>query len=737
MSTPVQADGYVDVTVVRLLPFGLLVRLPDERIGIIREREIAWDDRHRQTWRKRFKRGDRYQALILGYGHDERLELSIRLAENDPWATLLERYQLAQVVTGTIESAKSYGVFVELEPGITGLLNHNRLPHWAQGQPLEQIFWPGDRVKVAIELLDPLHRKIGLTMLRVWPVRWKDAAGTEPQLTSLPPDPLTAAPSYPPVAWSVLVVEDDQMQRDAVAGWLSQALQRVATADSAEQGLMLLERQSFDLVLMDFNLPGISGLEALQQIGMRWPNLRRVLMTDWALASEHPHELEQLLDSGAQLLIKPLLPSDLLSVLTETVANVELGAEPSTTSAIEHATVSQLRTHRDWPRPQLTDVLRRLRLVSNADHAILFQFDRAQRTIGIAAETGSAELHRAALSDLIYSPVRDVAADQQSLRLDDTQQLESRVRYLKPLLDFRACLGLPLQPSLGDNYALFLFSTQPGAFNDSTIEQQAAMAALVAGALIERANFTIQASDMQRLALLGQLSRALVHEINHQLSPINFALQDLDRQYGSIMRQLSDDPTAIDRDIHEAYEILSDLMKGVERLTNTARMFGRVTIQSRGQNISIEGVVNEVLHLVQDMAKRANVRLTTQIGEDLPPVHNQAAQIQQILLNIAINAIQQIELARKREGGHVQIRAARHPSPAKGIQISVEDDAPGIHREHWERIFELGFTTRAEGGSGLGLYITRSLGEALGGRVYVADSLMLWGSIFVVELPIS
>ena len=66
MSTPTDNTSIAEVTVLRLLPFGLLVRLPDERIGIVREREIAWDARQRRNWRRQFKRGDMYRAVVLG-----------------------------------------------------------------------------------------------------------------------------------------------------------------------------------------------------------------------------------------------------------------------------------------------------------------------------------------------------------------------------------------------------------------------------------------------------------------------------------------------------------------------------------------------------------------------------------------------------------------------------------------------------------------------------------------------
>jgi signal transduction histidine kinase len=113
-------------------------------------------------------------------------------------------------------------------------------------------------------------------------------------------------------------------------------------------------------------------------------------------------------------------------------------------------------------------------------------------------------------------------------------------------------------------------------------------------------------------------------------------------------------------------------------------------------------------------------------------------QIQQVLLNLLINAIQQISLLRPADGGRVQLWARQIEHNNRDlIQIGVVDDGPGIHRRLWEMVFELGFTTRREGGSGLGLYITRSLVENLGGRIFVAESAMLWGSTVVVELPLT
>jgi two-component system NtrC family sensor kinase len=68
--------------------------------------------------------------------------------------------------------------------------------------------------------------------------------------------------------------------------------------------------------------------------------------------------------------------------------------------------------------------------------------------------------------------------------------------------------------------------------------------------------------------------------------------------------------------------------------------------------------------------------------------------------------------------------------------IRVADDGPGIHRQHFDQIFSLGFTTRRQEGTGLGLYITRGLVESMGGKISLAESVILIGTTFTIELPL-
>jgi ribosomal protein S1 len=232
-----QADtgSTVTVQVRRLLPFGLLVSREDGCIGIIREREIAWERSARRHWREHYNPGDKLHAMLLGEGRDQQLELSLRLVQHDPWSDLPGRYQLGQLVDGLVTGIRPYGVFVEIEPGITGLLHRSRLPSWANKEKVTDLFWPGDRVKAAIELIDPAHRRLRLNLGRAWLHRWQSPEA--PQLA----EPASRDPAAPAKAasrtvrlplelplqrlapLSILITEDDQAQLDATANWLRQS----------------------------------------------------------------------------------------------------------------------------------------------------------------------------------------------------------------------------------------------------------------------------------------------------------------------------------------------------------------------------------------------------------------------------------------------------------------------------------------------------------------------------------
>ena len=727
----------VMATVQRVLPFGLLVKLAGQQRGIIRERELGWPVENGRFLNIHYTIGQCLDVVVLGRRDDGTYELSQRLAHDDPWRTLASRYRPGQRVKGVVTGIQPYGVFVELELDVTGLLHRSRLPAWAQGD-LTELFWPGDQVQVVIESIQVRRRRLQLSLAAAVAQRWQTAVSASPPVPSSTPSDFHSPFSDLPLelllqqtqTFAIGIIEDDPVQRGVLKQWLERVNQRVVAFGCAESALAALEKRPLDLIITDIGLPGMDGLTAMSEMLHRYPHTRGVVMTDWARASEYPTELAQLRAAGVSLLIKPLLPEDLLLIL--------LGLEDKPLSVPEVAKPS-LPAAPATLSPQtrlLAQPLQRLAALPGVSKVALFALDKAQRQVSVLAEVGKPRLRLEAVADLVYSPVRDVAEDGAWLRLVDVEQAGSRLRYLRLLLPFGCCLGVPIATEDGAMaYGLFVFGGQAGGLTAVT-DDLLHFASETIAALLNQQKLQTQTVEMQRLALLGNLTRALVHEINHQLSPIGFALEELQYQCDALQAALGKPEAG--QELVQAGDRLTNLAQGVRNLVKTARLFSHITIQGQSQLLRLDDLVAEAVEMVRDTADRAHVVLQVQPPPQLLFTRAQVAQVQQVLLNLLLNAIQQIASVRPGLGGQVHLwLQMKERQGQQVIAIFVEDDGPGIHRGLWDRIFELGFTRGREDGSGLGLYITRSLAAAMGGRVYVAESYLLWGSTFALELPLT
>ena len=285
-----------------------------------------------------------------------------------------------------------------------------------------------------------------------------------------------------------------------------------------------------------------------------------------------------------------------------------------------------------------------------------------------------------------------------------------------------------------NKYAMFLMDREFHLIDESMIYQVQA-AALAIGAILERKVFQEQAIFVQRTALLGHLTRGLVHEINHQISPLNFAIGNLQNSLERIKTQ-DNIGEKIDLEILDAVGNLDDMRKSVRAITNTARQFGRILTQPRNEILRIDELVLESFDLLRDTADRDNIKLILVEPDELLLLRSQGAALEQVLINVMLNALQQIKEFRGRAGGWVQVRIETDGEAQEGerYRILIQDNGPGIHIRQWEQVFEVGFTTRDDGG-GMGLYISRSLMDAIGGLLCIEESYILSGSVFAIELP--
>lgn len=735
-----QSSLVMAAQVCRVLPAGLVVLLPDGREGIVRERELTWDVESRCGWNDRYKPGDVIGVTLLGKGRQCHPELSVRLAGADAWSNVEERFQVGQLAEGVVTGIMPYGIFVELMPGIAGLVHISRLPP-AFRERLGEIFWLGDRVKVLIDAINSEMQRISLSMLGLQSHRWNRQTAEARQIARVPSAvPVDETPHLsvdmlsrvPPK--SVLVVEDEPDQRDAVAGWLRHARQRVQAVGSVAEALQQIANAVPDLVLMDIGLIGTNGIEGVRLIKNLHPFIRCALMTDWSRAEKHADELEQLKSESVPLLIKPLLPEDMLSILLDRRVNDNTRADLLSPARTAFAQATPLL--KGGNQSELIQLLGRLRSSTQADIAVVFEFDSDARRVNILEQHGLVTLHLGALPDLIHSPVRNVAEDGQTvLARDEREATNRRFIHLTQLLKFEVCLGVPVPALLHHRYALFLFYAQPAAISES-IRLRAEAAAASIGAWLERQQFVRQTADIHRVALLGQLGRALVHEVSGRLTPLGLALDQLSKSCVEIEKTVEANPDKAATTARHAHEMLQKLSQQHDSLTHTLKSFSRMTRPGEMEIVRLEDIVNEAVEILRDAAASAQVTVAVLPAPHLYFTRAQVTHLQQVLVNVLQNAIQQLALIQPKRKGRVEIRLANVTNSGDSmLQVVVEDDGPGIHHQLCEqRIFEMDYTTRPEG-SGLGLFMSRSLIEAQKGRIYVARSCILWGTTFVIELP--
>ncbi|MEJ5226285.1 MAG: response regulator, partial [Anaerolineales bacterium] len=316
----------------------------------------------------------------------------------------------------------------------------------------------------------------------------------------------------------ILLVEDEKEQAWSVETWLGRLGQHVETVGSAEAALESLEKSLPDLALVDVGLPGMDGVALAQRILDLYPGVRVVSATDWARADRMTDALNGLRERGVELLMKPLLPEDLLRIIEQekpqTAELRKLESDIQAPLLLNRAANQKLAN-------ALRTLLQQARKRLGFELGILFAFDANNRSVSILELAGDAYLARHAIPSLVYSPVRDVAEDGDTLFSGEILPAErNRFKYLYELYPtLGACIGLKVPTQSKLHYALFLLDKHPKSIPEE-YKLYAEAIALAIGSVLEHNLFRERAIVIQRTALIGHLTSALVHEINNLISPL-------------------------------------------------------------------------------------------------------------------------------------------------------------------------------------------------------------------------
>jgi PAS domain S-box-containing protein len=224
-----------------------------------------------------------------------------------------------------------------------------------------------------------------------------------------------------------------------------------------------------------------------------------------------------------------------------------------------------------------------------------------------------------------------------------------------------------------------------------------------------------------RITGMGELAASIAHEINQPLAAV---ITNSD----AALRWLANHPP----NLEETREALKRTIRDANRASEVIKRFRALLTKDKPERLAVDinDAVNEVLLLTRSEQQRHQIKVETELAQDLPPVQGDRVQLQQVMLNLILNGIEAMSTVADRPR---VLRIRSRMSDTGGLLVAVEDTGVGIDPANMDRLFNPFFTTKS-GGMGMGLAISRSIVEAHGGRLW-ATPASPHGTVFQFTLP--
>jgi two-component system NtrC family sensor kinase len=224
------------------------------------------------------------------------------------------------------------------------------------------------------------------------------------------------------------------------------------------------------------------------------------------------------------------------------------------------------------------------------------------------------------------------------------------------------------------------------------------------------------------MATIGKMAAVVAHEINNPLSGI--------LTYSKLVKRwIENHAKGLPRreEMAGSLDLVAIESKRCGELVKNLLSFSRVSPMNLAW-CDLHQVLHRCVRLVQHKMEMAGVQVSLELAPDLPMVHCDPAQIEQVVLATVINAIDAMP-----QGGNLWLSTTMRGDNA--IELVIRDDGIGVPPEHLPHIFEPFYTTKEAGGSGLGLAISQNIVERHGGSIDL-QSVMGQGTRITVVLPV-
>jgi len=483
----------------------------------------------------------------------------------------------------------------------------------------------------------------------------------------------------------------------------------VETAADGATGLQLCEDTSPQIVITDIRMPGIDGLQVLETVKKKYPDIEVIVATAFG---EMDLAIRALQLDASDFITKPISDDALYLALKRAKERFKSRKQLKDYTALlekENAETSQeliknIAFQRNLIESSMDGILG-----CDAHDTVVTYNQSMQQILGFSKEE---VLHKMTFKQ--FFSAGELASFKAELS-EATFGGKNRLILYETSLIVKSGSEIPVQVSASPLFDQGRESGLVCFFRD----------------LREIRKLEREVSDQARILhqdkmmSLGRLSASVVHEINNPLSGILNYLRLMSRVLGQ---------GSLSEDRKEKFQRYLDLVESetnrCSQIVSSLLSFSRISPPSFGQ-VQIDKLLQRGILLCRHKLELSDIHLESSIQTNLPPVDGDFNQLQQCVINLIFNAIDTMP-----EGGILALNSRWNRSTGK-VMITVQDSGRGISPEDLPHIFEPFFTTKNEGyGVGLGLSTVYGIIERHGGSVNV-ESQPGEGTAFILELPVS
>lgn len=499
---------------------------------------------------------------------------------------------------------------------------------------------------------------------------------------------------------SVLIVDDEPGIALLCKRLLTRAGFEATELTDPRQAVAFLQQNFVDLLLVDIRMPEVDGFEVIAHARQLQPGIAILVMTGYGTVETAIRALRQGVDG---LLLKPF---DRGNELIESVRQ----ALSDNQQKRDAARIQALRPLFSITESLLSETQRErlLELITGT----MCSYLRCLHAGYYMAEKGGALALQAsrgrAFSEEFEAILAEVDESGAPVLVQSSGPRDTRFREDLPRLELGSAMFVPLRRP---NFRILLYAARDPhepTFQESDFEmfqilaRQAAVALENSRLYAEQVEYVRQVEDSQKallqfekMATAGRLSASIAHEVNNPLQAVQNCLHLAGRE---------DLPAEKRKEYFDLARVeLERLMLTVQRMLD----FYRPGTPPAAQ-VDIEEILGHVIHLMSKQLSERGVMVDLEIPASLPSVLAVDSQIQQVFINLALNAFDAMP-----EGGtlHITVREERD-----GIEILFRDSGTGVPRERQGNIFEPFYSSK-DGGTGLGLAVSYNIMTAHGGQL--------------------